>query len=148
MNRRWIACWLLTGSAFGASPSAAELARENVLPIESRGLADLKGGLLIDHTVTVLGQAFYGGFAAAWRELDGLQRYSVAVSEIPNARFGSTISIHQGGRSLFKAPLGPSRQIARERAQAVAAELFQALLQQEAESAFYKDPDLGPEELQ
>jgi hypothetical protein len=43
--------------------------------------------------------------------------------------------------------LRPNRQAARELAQAVAGDVFQALIRAEAEQALFFDPDLGPEEL-
>jgi hypothetical protein len=43
--------------------------------------------------------------------------------------------------------LRPSRQAARELAPTVAADIFNGLIQAEAEQALFRDPDLGPEEL-
>ncbi len=74
---------LLLGIASGAVQ--AQLVRENERPIERPGLANLSGGLLLDSTVTVLGHEFFSAYADAWRELDGDQRYSVTVSEVPTA---------------------------------------------------------------
>lgn len=128
-------------------PAHGELTRENEQPIESRGLSDLAGGLVLDATVTVLGYEFFSAFAVAWRELDGRQRYSVSVHEHPTARFGSTIRVQSRGRALYQSLVRPNRQAARETAQAVAAEVFQTLIQAEAEEALFRDPDLGREEL-
>jgi len=138
---------LLTLLAAAGAAGHAQVVRENELPIEPPGLADLGVGLVLDSTVTVLGREFFTGFADAWRELDGAQRYAVTVSELPTARFGSTIRVHAQGRLVYQALLRPNRQAARETAQHVAGEVFASLLRAEAEQALYRDPDLGPEEL-
>jgi curli production assembly/transport component CsgE len=126
----------------------AQLIRENHLPIEGRGTADLAAGLVLDSTVTVLGREFFAAFADAWRELDAHQRYGITISETPTARFGSTIRIHSRGRQIWQTMLRPSRQEARELAPNVAGDLFQGLMRTEAEEALVKDPDMAPEELQ
>jgi hypothetical protein len=129
-------------------PAHAQLTRENERPIESRGLATLHGGLVLDATVTVLGYEFFSAFAVAWRELDAQQRYSVTISEVPNARFGSTMRVHSRGKTLYASLVRPNRLAARETAQAVAGDIFQNMMRAEAEEALFRDPDLGPEELQ
>jgi curli production assembly/transport component CsgE len=134
--------------AVAAGAAQAQLVHENEQPIERPGLASLAGGLVLDATVTVLGHEFFNSFAAAWRELDAGQRYSVTVSEVPTARFGSTIRVQAQGRTVYQALLRPSREAAREIAQAVAGDTFQALIRNEAEQALFRDPDLGREELQ
>ena len=128
-------------------PCAAQLSRENEQPIERRGLADLTGGLVLDSTVTVLGYEFFSAYADAWREIDVGLRYSVTIYEVPTARFGSTMRVESKGRVVYQSLLRPNRQQARETAQAVAADIFQKLIREEAEQALFRDPDLGPEEL-
>lgn len=130
-----------------ASAVQAQLTRENERPIERAGLANLTGGLVLDSTVTVLGHEFFGAFADAWRELDGDQRYNVTIHEVPTARFGSTIRVSTQGNTVYQSLLRPNRQAARELAQAVAGDIFQALIRREAEEALFHDADLGPEEL-
>ncbi|HVE52665.1 MAG TPA: CsgE family curli-type amyloid fiber assembly protein [Ramlibacter sp.] len=140
------ACCLLAAGA--CLPAQAQVTRENLAPIEGRGLATLVGGLVLDSTVTVLGYEFFSAFAVAWRELDAQQRYSVTISETPTARFGSTIRVHSRGKTLWQNLVRPNRLAARETAQAVAGDLFQNMIRAEAEEALFRDPDLGPEELQ
>jgi len=130
-----------------AASAQAQLVRENARPIERPGLASLSGGLVLDATVTVLGHEFFSAYADAWRELDGDQRYSVTVSEVPTARFGSTLRVEAQGRTVYQALLRPNRQAARETAQAVAGDIFEGLIRKEAEQALFRDPDLAPEEL-
>lgn len=139
---------VILGIAIAGTPAFAQLTRENERPIEGNGLASLTGGLVLDATVTVLGYEFFNAFAVAWRELDAQQRYSVTISEVPNARFGSTIRVQARGRMLYQNLLRPNRLEARETAQAVAGDIFQELIRTEAENALFRDPDLGPEELQ
>jgi curli production assembly/transport component CsgE len=130
-----------------ASTAQAQLTRENERPIEGRGLANLAGGLVLDQTVTVLGHEFFSSFAEAWRELDGDQRYSVTIAEVPTARFGSTIRVHAQGRTVYQSLLKPNRHAARETALAVAGNAFESLIRAEAEQVLAHDPDLGPEDL-
>lgn len=139
---------LLAALCAAAVPCAAQLARENEQPIERLGVTDLASGLVLDQTVTVLGHEFFSAYADAWRELDGLQRYSVTIQEVPTARFGSTVKVLAKGRIVYQALLRPNRQAARELAPNVAGDIFQALIRAEAEQALFRDPDLGPEELQ
>jgi curli production assembly/transport component CsgE len=136
------------GLGAAAVPCHAQLTRENDQPIERKGLADLVGGLVLDSTVTVLGHEFFSAFADAWRELDGGQRYSVTIFETPTARFGSSLRVQARGKTVYQAMLRPNRQEAREIAQTVAGDIFQGLIRAEAEQALFRDPDLGPEELQ
>ena len=138
-----MACVLAASSAL----VHAQLIRENERPIERPGLANLAAGLVLDETVTVLGHEFFSAYADAWRELDGDQRYSVTVSEVPTARFGSTIRVQAQGRMVYQSLLRPNRQAAREVAQGVAGDVFQSLIRAEADQALFRDPDLGPEEL-
>ena len=126
----------------------ASAQRENDQPIESRGLADLNRGLLIDGTVTVLGHEFFNAFAAAWREIDSRQRYSLSVFEYPTARFGSRIVLQYRQQVIFNSLLRPNRQAARELAPVLAGDIFQSLIAREAEEALFRDADLGKEELQ
>ena len=137
----------LVAVLLAACTAHAQLTRENERPIESPGLANLLGGLLLDETVTVLGHEFFSAYADAWRELDGDQRYSVTIFEIPTARFGSTIRVQAQGRIVYQALLKPNRDAARDTAFAVAGDVFQGLIRAEAEQALFHDPDLGPEEL-
>lgn len=132
--------------ALVAAP-AAQAQRENDQPIESRGLANLNSGLLIDGTVTVLGHEFFNAFAAAWREIDNRQRYSISVFEYPTARFGSRIVLQYRQQVIFNSLLRPNRQAARELAPVVAGDIFQALIAREAEEALFRDADLAKEEL-
>jgi curli production assembly/transport component CsgE len=136
---------LVAGLCAGAH---AQLTRENEQPIESRGLADLAGGLVLDATVTVLGREFFTAYADAWRELDSAQRYSVTILEVPTARFGSSIRVQARGRTVYQSMLRPNRQAARELAPVVAGDIFNSLIRVEAEEALFRDPDLGREELQ
>jgi curli production assembly/transport component CsgE len=137
---------LVVSAALCAS-AHAQLSRENDQPIERRGLTDLAGGLVLDETVTVLGREFFVAYADAWRELDSGQRYSVTIREIPTARFGSSIRVQARGRTVYQSLLRPNRQAARELAPNVAGDIFNSLIQAEAEEALFRDPDLGPEEL-
>lgn len=144
---RRVAAGLACIGLIAAGSVHAQLTRENARPIERPGLANLAGGLVLDATVTVLGHEFFSAYADAWRELDADQRYSVTISESPTARFGSTIKVQAQGRMVYQSLLRPNRQAARELAQMVAGDVFQALIRAEAEQALFFDPDLGPEEL-
>lgn len=64
----------------------------------------------------------------AWRELDSGQRYSITIQEVPTARFGSTIRVQVGGRTVHRSLLRPNRQAARELAHTLAGDIFQGLL--------------------
>lgn len=138
-----LACALAAGNA-GAFEEGV---LENGPPLEAPGLPEKLEGVVLDHTMTRIGQEFYQAFVSAWRELGEIDSISLALYERPSARWGSLIWVeHKSGR-LFQVFLHPGRLRARESGEQAAALVFQRVGQMEVEKTLFKDPDLGNEEL-
>src|SRR3546814_10489266 len=62
---------------------------------------DPLGGIVVNRTVTVLGNDFYQYFAAYWREKDISSTFTISVHERPSARFGSEIWVQFRQKRMF-----------------------------------------------
>jgi curli production assembly/transport component CsgE len=72
-------------------------------------------GLLVDQTRTRIGQEFYRQFCANWGEprIDFL--YNIAIKEMPDARWGSLITVRVNNRVAYRGSLRPrSSQVGEE----------------------------------
>lgn len=105
------------------------------------------GGVVVNRTVTVLGQDFYQNFTAIWRQKDISNKFSISIHERPSARFGSEIWVLFRQKRMFHTFLPPAR-AATKRISAQAVELvYQNIADSEVERIMVKSPDLGPEEM-
>ena len=104
-------------------------------------------GIVINRTVTVLGNDFYQYFATAWREKDGDNKFSIAVYERPSARFGSEIWITFRQDRVFHTFLSPARQAARAVSQKAVEITYKNITDNEVQRMLYQGEDLGKEEL-
>jgi len=108
---------------------------------------DPLGGMVINRTVTVLGNDFYQYFSTAWRELDANHLYTVSVYERPTARFGSEIWIQFRQTRVFHIFLAPARQAARPIGERAAEIVYKNIMQSELQRALFQSEDLAKEEL-
>jgi curli production assembly/transport component CsgE len=108
---------------------------------------DPLSGIVINRTVTVLGNDFYQYFATAWREKDGDNRFSIAVYERPSARFGSEIWVTFRQDRVFHTFLSPARQAARKVSQQAVEITYKNITDNEVQRMLYQGEDLGKEEL-
>ncbi|NGM87958.1 hypothetical protein G5B35_11640 [Parapusillimonas sp. SGNA-6] len=116
-------------------------------PQHQSALDDPLAGVVVNRTVTVLGQDFYQNFTALWRQKDISHRYSISIHERPSARFGSEIWVLFRQKRMFHTFLPPAR-AATKRVSAQAVELvYQNIADSEVERIMVKSPDLGPEEM-
>lgn len=111
-------------------------------------LADPYAGVVLDSTVTFIGQEFYRDFVSLWREQPRSERYSLTVIERPSARWGSLVYVEYMQRRLFTAFLSPGRrdQI-RGTAHGAVQAVYQNVVDADIQRLLFKDPDLGPEEF-
>jgi curli production assembly/transport component CsgE len=108
---------------------------------------DPLGGVVVNRTVTVLGQDFYQNFTAIWRQKDISNKFSISIHERPSARFGSEIWVLFREKRMFHTFLPPAR-AATKRVSAQAVELvYKNIADSEVERIMVKSPDLGPEEM-
>ena len=137
--------WLL---AAGGVQAIDEGNLENGPPLEPPGQVESLDGIVIDHTMTGVGQAFYQSFVRAWRELDEVASISLVVNERPSARWGSQIWVEHKSGTVYQVFLPPGLQRARDHAEQAALRVFQRVGQIKVEQTVFKDPDLGNDELQ
>ncbi len=108
---------------------------------------DPLGGVVVNRTVTVLGNDFYQYFSAYWREKDISSTFSISVHERPSARFGSEVWVQFRQKRMFHTFLPPARAATKE-ISAIAVEMvYQNIAESEVERIMIRSPDLGPEEM-
>lgn len=110
--------------------------------------ADPYSGVVVDSTVTFVGQEFYRSFVARWREESGVERFSVTVLERPSARWGSLVWIEYAHREVFRAILSPGRrELVRTAGQDASGIVYQRVVDLEVQRLLFRDPDLAQDEL-
>lgn len=115
--------------------------------IDARPLGDIRGGLVANQTVTIIGAAFYQYFVSAWRDKDVGDAYALAIHERPSARLGSRIWIQFGQRRVFQTFLPPARASIRPIAEQAVEMVYQAAVDADVQKMLFRDPDLGPDEM-
>jgi curli production assembly/transport component CsgE len=138
-----LACLLAAGPA----PAFDDGVLENGPLLETPDLPEKLDGVVLDRTMTRIGQDFYLAFVRAWRELGEVDAIGLALYERPSARWGSLIWVESRSTRVFQIFLHPGRQHAREAGEYAAGQVFQRIGQMEVERTLFKDPDLGNEEL-
>jgi len=114
---------------------------------EKSVLDDPLSGIVLNRTVTVLGNDFYQFFARAWREMDGDQRYSISVHERPTTKFGSEIWVQYRQERIFHMFLSPARQAAKDISLQAAKVVYETVVNSEIQRMLVQSQDLGKEEL-
>lgn len=104
-------------------------------------------GIVIDQTITMIGQAFYQGFVTLWREKARIDRYSLAVRERPSARQGSQVWIEFGQKRVFQAQLPSNRSKVQELAEQAVEVAHDNIVDADVESLLFRDPDLASDEM-
>lgn len=110
-------------------------------------LDDPLGGIVVNRTVTVLGNDFYQYFARSWRNMDGDQRYTISVHERPSARWGSEIWIQYRQQRVFHMFLSPARQAAKKISEQAAEIVYENVVNSDIQRLLVQSKDLGEEEL-
>jgi len=108
---------------------------------------DPLGGVVVNRTVTVLGNDFYQDFTALWRQKDISNKFSISIYERPSARFGSEIWVQFRQKNMFHVFLPPARARTRQISAAAVELVYQNIADSEAERILVRSPDLGPEEM-
>lgn len=108
---------------------------------------DPLGGVVVNRTVTVLGDDFYQYFSTYWREKDISSKFTISVHERPSARFGSEIWVQFRQKRMFHTFLPPAR-AATKKISAMAVDMvYRNIAESEVERMMVRSPDLGPEEM-
>ncbi len=108
---------------------------------------DPLAGIVVNRTVTVLGQDFYQHFTSLWRQKDINNQFSISIHERPSARFGSEIWVQFRQTKMFHAFLPPARAATRDISAAAVELVYQNISDSVVERIIVKSPDLGPEEM-
>ncbi len=111
-----------------------------------RPLDEIKG-TIIDQTITVAGHNFFRSFAEAWRDRPDSGRYNLAIYERPSAAWGSLIWIEYNYRVIHRLFLGARRIDMKEKGEAAAVNVQQAIAEAEVQQAIFIDPDVSKDEL-
>ena len=109
--------------------------------------AETYGGVVVDQTITMIGQEFYQSFTALWREKANVERYTMSIRERPSARQGSQIWIDFGQKRVFQAQLPATRSRVRELSEQAVEATYQNVADTDLQTLLFRDPDLGPDEM-
>jgi curli production assembly/transport component CsgE len=137
-----LALLVAASSAQAQPPEGTENAAAAARP------ADPYSGVVVNDTVTFIGQEFYSTFVATWREEPNVERFTVIVHERPSARWGSLIFIEYEHREMFRAFLSPGRRdFVRVAAAEASKQVFERVVDLEVQRLMFRDPDLAQDEL-
>jgi curli production assembly/transport component CsgE len=136
---------LLPGAAADSAPRGTGPGADQ--PGQRQALQDLDAGVVVNQTLTMVGQDFYQSFVAAWRDKPLSERYSVSVHEWPSARLGSQVWVEYANRRVFQTFLPPARARLRQAAQEAVEVVYQNIVEADVLNLLFRDPDLGPDEL-
>ena len=104
-------------------------------------------GVVVNQTITLVGQDFYQAFVAAWRDKPEAERYALTISERPSAQLGSQVWVEFARRRVYQAVLPPARARIAGIGEAAAEATYQAVVQADVQRLLFRDPDLGADEI-
>ena len=107
----------------------------------------LYAGVVLNQTVTKVGQDFYQFFVTAWRDKPLSERYVLSVHERPSARLGSQVWVEYANRRVFQTFLPPIRSRAQDAGLDAVEVAYQNIVNTDVVNLLFRDPDLGPDEL-
>jgi len=138
---------LMDGQAGPSGDGRQDLtAPERLMNELQRRFEDPLGGIVINRSVTVLGNDFYQYFSRYWAGKGG-DRFTLAVYERPSARFGSEVWIQYRRERMFHIFLPPVRSAARQIARQAADIVFENVANSVVEHMMARSPDLAADEL-
>lgn len=142
MTRALAILLFIVPAAWAQPPVGTESAAAPARP------ADPYSGVVVNDTVTFIGQDFYSTFVASWREEANVERFTVTVRERPSARWGSLISIEYEHREMFRAFLSPGRRdFVRQAARDASQIVYQNVVNTEVQRLLFRDPDMARDEI-
>lgn len=148
--RRWFAVLALVSVAIflGGSMSVFAL-DEGVIENNAQGqqdlLQDIDGGIVVDHTITMIAHEFYQHFVKFWRDQPAFSTHNLTIYERPTARWGSIVWIEHKNIIIFRANLFSARSKTEAIAEMAAKNINQQLEQIELQDLLFDDPDLTKE---
>ncbi|MFZ4651876.1 MAG: CsgE family curli-type amyloid fiber assembly protein [Rubrivivax sp.] len=104
-------------------------------------------GIVVNQTISAVGQEFYRRFTDVWREKPDFESYTLVVLERPSSRYGSRVVVSYGQTVVFSGNLPVKtdaiRALGAEAAEKAYAGVVAANLRMDGAS----DPDIGPHEI-
>jgi len=145
---QWVICALVMILLVDSStPAAAQEDQERLDSGTVVAPEENLRGLVVDRTVTFFGREFYGHFVDVWREQAGAADLNLVISERPDPRFGSEVTIEFERSIEFRAFISPTRSRTRALAENAAVGLAQKLSEVLQRRRNGGDRDLGADEL-
>lgn len=108
---------------------------------------DPDGNLVTNQTISLVGRDFYEYFVRAWSEMPMVERYALAIHEWPSPRWGSKLWIEYSNQVVFQIFVQPARTRIKGVADEAAAIAYRNAVDTEVRRMFFRDPDLGRDEL-
>lgn len=112
-----------------------------------QSVQDPFAGVVLNQTVTVIGQDFYRHFVTAWRDKPMSERYTVSIHERPTAQLGSQVWIEYAQRKVFQIALPPSRSQIRAISEQAVEATHEAIVSTDMQRMLFRDQDMGPDEI-
>jgi curli production assembly/transport component CsgE len=104
-------------------------------------------GLIIDRTMTRLGDDFYFFFTQLMNERHGSLKENLTVKERPTALSGSIISIFHREKLIYRTALSPGRQHAEDKAKQALTAVTSHLLRWKTQLSYQDTFDLAQDEF-
>ncbi len=108
-------------------------------------LQDIDGGIVVDHTITMIAHEFYQHFMRFWRDQPASATHNLTIYERPTARWGSIVWIEHDNKVIFRANLFSARSKTESVAEMAAIAINQQLDQIDLQNLLFDDPDLTKE---
>jgi Curli assembly protein CsgE len=109
-----------------------------------RSVQDINSGLVVDQSITFIGQNFYRAFVQRWMDVDTEGRYAIVIKEYPSPKSGTYVHVEYSGVVMFSASLSPtSNNTIPIIASGAVQQVYQNLVSVESENPLILNSDLG-----
>lgn len=143
-----MACHLLMVTSFTTLANVDnEIKSSTPANDESLLIENEVNGLIIDRTMTRLGDDFYFYFSQLVNERHGSLKENLTVKERPTALSGSIISIFHRGKIMYRTALSPGRKHAEDKAREALNILTSYLIRWKSQLAYQDTFDLERDEF-
>jgi curli production assembly/transport component CsgE len=108
---------------------------------------DEVSGLIVDRTMTRLGEDFYFFFSQKLNDRYENVKENFEIRERPTALSGSIVGVYHSGKPIYRAALSPGRRQAQEKADEAVSAVSDYIIRWEAERLFQDTFDLDHDEF-
>jgi len=146
-----VACFILSDSALSETQLENTKSLENGPSLENQAKAfhdySEVGGLIIDRTMTRLGEDFYSNFSQLLNDRYESLDENLTVTERPTALSGSIIGIYHRNKPIYRTALSPGKRQAQDRAEEALRVVSNYIIRWEAERLLQDTFDLDHDEI-